>query len=112
VLDSDYNIYMFSLDALFKKVEFNVPLAQASLISESRNNGVLISEDRIKSFLRGRKLQFDPNRIMLYATLPGEKFLAWMCEDIVRNTRNFLYKHSKHVYYPQVVKIQIASLNI
>ena len=38
--------------------------------------------------------------------------IGWLIEDIVRNTRHFIYKGVTHFYEPEKVKIQVASLGI
>ncbi len=50
---------------------------------------------------------------MLYCMVhEDKKFLAWHIEDIVRNTRNFLYSSEQTIYFPSKVKFSVASLNI
>ncbi len=58
------------------------------------------------------KLHFDNNNKMIYFILHSEQiFVAWLIEDIIRNTRNFVYKQNEHLV-PEVVKLQIESMKI
>lgn len=50
---------------------------------------------------------------MIYFVKHDEKvFIAWLIEDMIRNTRNFIYKSSEDFYDPHVIKLQIDSLKV
>ena len=49
---------------------------------------------------------------MIYCIVHNQQvFISWLIEDIIRNTRNFVYKQNDY-YIPEVIKMQIESMKV
>ena len=72
-----------------------------------------VSPSRLEDLLKETELKYDDNYKMLYMFLHDKKkLIAWFINDMVRNSRYYIYGNNQDTFRPTWIPMQCCSIDI
>ena len=72
-----------------------------------------ISVQRLQELLRDKALKYDDNYKMLYFLIHDDKkIISWFIDDMIRNSRFYIFADNQDTYKPCSIPIQWWSIDI